>query len=251
MEEIFLETVGRYLKRERESRSVSLKELSRATRISVSFLEALERDELAAFPQREYIPGFLKGCARHLGLDPSEALRLYALQCERERRRQNFQQLSLFGDASPPVEEGPEGKKILPPPERPEREKRSSRGVFLRLGVVLTAVGLSLYLHLHIRSTERPSVSAKTTAGREQDREPVKENTGKAQKKEKAAPAAERAAENGPGQRPASMKVVGDRGKKTYFLPGMKHYGRIEAGRRVEFSSEKEAVQAGYSKARE
>ncbi|MDQ5986539.1 MAG: hypothetical protein CSYNP_02269 [Syntrophus sp. SKADARSKE-3] len=45
------------------------------------------------------------------------------------------------------------------------------------------------------------------------------------------------------------VKTVGNRDSKLYHLPGMKYYDRVEAYHRIEFSSEEEAVAAGYHKA--
>src|SRR4030042_4610919 len=92
----YSETIGQYLKRERESRSVSMEELSKGTRISLPFLEALEKDDFHFFPQREFISGFLKGYARYLGLNPEEVLRRYQIQSELEGAKENFRQFSLF-----------------------------------------------------------------------------------------------------------------------------------------------------------
>jgi hypothetical protein len=47
----------------------------------------------------------------------------------------------------------------------------------------------------------------------------------------------------------AEIKVIGNRDSKRYHLPGMKYYDRIEAHHRVTFSSEDEAIRAGYHKA--
>ncbi|NWF56796.1 MAG: helix-turn-helix domain-containing protein, partial [Syntrophaceae bacterium] len=90
------ETVGQYLRRERESRSVSLQELSKNTRINVTFLEALERDDFGALPRQEFIPGFLQGYARQLGLKAEEVLRRYRIQVEWAGRKEKFQQIPLF-----------------------------------------------------------------------------------------------------------------------------------------------------------
>jgi hypothetical protein len=44
-------------------------------------------------------------------------------------------------------------------------------------------------------------------------------------------------------------KVVGNRDSKRYHLPGMKYYDQVKAYHRVEFSSEEEAIAAGYHRA--
>lgn len=45
------------------------------------------------------------------------------------------------------------------------------------------------------------------------------------------------------------LKVIGNHDSKRYHLPGMKYYHLVEAHHRVEFSSEDEAIKAGYHKA--
>jgi hypothetical protein len=46
-----------------------------------------------------------------------------------------------------------------------------------------------------------------------------------------------------------ALRVIGNRDSKRYHLPGMKYYHLVEAHHRVEFSSEDEAIKAGYHKA--
>ena len=45
------------------------------------------------------------------------------------------------------------------------------------------------------------------------------------------------------------IRVVGNRDSKRYHLPGMKYYEKVKEYHRVEFSSEEEAIAAGYHKA--
>ncbi|MDA8124091.1 MAG: hypothetical protein M0009_02730 [Deltaproteobacteria bacterium] len=45
------------------------------------------------------------------------------------------------------------------------------------------------------------------------------------------------------------FKVIGNSDSKRYHLPGMKYYQQVDAYHRVEFSSEDEAIKAGYHKA--
>lgn len=61
---------GETLRRERELRGVSLREISDATKISVRFLQALERDRLDVLPGGVFRRAFVKQYAKHLGLDP-------------------------------------------------------------------------------------------------------------------------------------------------------------------------------------
>jgi hypothetical protein len=47
------------------------------------------------------------------------------------------------------------------------------------------------------------------------------------------------------------VKVVGNSDSKRYHLPGMKYYHQVKEYHRVTFPSEKDAIKAGYHKARE
>lgn len=60
---------GEMLRRERELRGVSLREIADSTKISVRFLQALETDRLDVLPGGVFRRAFVKQYARHLGLD--------------------------------------------------------------------------------------------------------------------------------------------------------------------------------------
>jgi hypothetical protein len=64
---------GETLKRERETRNISLRDVANATKISIRFLEALEENRFEILPGGVFNKGFVRACAVHLGID-SEAL---------------------------------------------------------------------------------------------------------------------------------------------------------------------------------
>ena len=65
------------LRRERELRGISLKQISEETRIGVRFLQALEDDRLDIIPGEFYRRSYLRAYARYLGLDEDRALNVY------------------------------------------------------------------------------------------------------------------------------------------------------------------------------
>ena len=71
---------GEHLKRERELRGVSLDEISAATRIKTSFLEALENGRWSELPGGAFNRGFVRATARFLGLDEDGMVAEYALE---------------------------------------------------------------------------------------------------------------------------------------------------------------------------
>jgi cytoskeleton protein RodZ len=70
-------TFGERLKRERELREVSLKEVTNGTRIGPRFLEALENEEWDKLPGGVFNRGFVRAIARYLGLDEENLLAEY------------------------------------------------------------------------------------------------------------------------------------------------------------------------------
>ena len=73
-----MKSFGTYLKGERESRKISLDEISRATKIRRAILEAIERDQGEVLLPEAVVKGFIETYARHIGLDPTEVLSKYA-----------------------------------------------------------------------------------------------------------------------------------------------------------------------------
>ncbi|MGH9430801.1 MAG: helix-turn-helix domain-containing protein [Terriglobia bacterium] len=65
---------GENLRREREMRGVTLREISDSTKISVRFLDALESDEFSKLPGGIFTRSFLRSYANYLGLDPEQVL---------------------------------------------------------------------------------------------------------------------------------------------------------------------------------
>jgi cytoskeletal protein RodZ len=72
-----MESPGEYLKRERELRGVSLKDISEAIRVSLRLLEALEMDDEDSLPHPTYVKGFIKAYCNCLGLDGNDAVLRY------------------------------------------------------------------------------------------------------------------------------------------------------------------------------
>ena len=72
-----METVGSYLKKERESKNISLRELSQLTKISELYLEYIEKDEFEKLPQGPYVKGYIASYSRLIGGNVEQAITLY------------------------------------------------------------------------------------------------------------------------------------------------------------------------------
>ena len=87
-----MEALGQELRKEREKRNISLKEVADVTRISRRYLEALEDDKLDVLPGGFFIKGIVRSYAKALGIDEE-------IWVERYRRA------GASGSAEPPSDE--------------------------------------------------------------------------------------------------------------------------------------------------
>ncbi len=69
--------LGELLRQARVYKGASLRDAERATRISRTYLEALESQDFAQLPPPAYARGIVKNYAQYLGLDPAAILALY------------------------------------------------------------------------------------------------------------------------------------------------------------------------------
>ncbi|HXU45765.1 MAG TPA: RodZ domain-containing protein [Thermoanaerobaculia bacterium] len=65
---------GSWLRRQREAREVSLREIADRTKISMRYLEAMEEDRYDLLPAPVFARGFLREYARYVGLNADEVI---------------------------------------------------------------------------------------------------------------------------------------------------------------------------------
>ncbi len=78
------ESLGETLKREREFKKISLREVAKNTRVKEYLLRAIEEDRYDLLPSSTYVKGFLLAYAKYIGLDPDEVLLRYENLLKRE-----------------------------------------------------------------------------------------------------------------------------------------------------------------------
>jgi len=76
-----MESPGKYLKTERESQNLTLKEVSESTKIREPLLKAIEEDKYEFLPPA-YVKGFLNGYSKYLGLSPNDIILKYQKHLE-------------------------------------------------------------------------------------------------------------------------------------------------------------------------
>lgn len=108
---------GQELKRQREIRGISLKEIADVTKISRRFLEAIEKNDLDTLPAPVFTRGFIREYARYVGLDPSEMVAGYM---ESVRRREAAEEAAeptlehpIAAPSAPRTEEKPPQAKTI------------------------------------------------------------------------------------------------------------------------------------------
>ncbi len=79
-----MESLGRYLKKERELRQISVAEVAQTTRIPVRILEQIEGDAVESLPADVFIRGYLRAYARAVSLDEGDVLSRYQSKPEPE-----------------------------------------------------------------------------------------------------------------------------------------------------------------------
>ncbi len=136
-------TFGTWLRRQRELREISLREIADVTKISIRYLEALERDRFDVLPAPVFARGFLREYARYVGLDPDEVVNSYI-------------------SAQKPIE--PEDDPAGPMRRRSPRAQRSSMVVLIVAVVVVVAVVAGIAYFVDRQKTgpgrEEPPMSA-------------------------------------------------------------------------------------------
>jgi cytoskeletal protein RodZ len=71
---------GMKMRRLREEKGVSLRQIADATKISIGALEALERNDISRLPGGIFSRAFVRSYAIEIGLDPEQTVREFMVQ---------------------------------------------------------------------------------------------------------------------------------------------------------------------------
>jgi cytoskeleton protein RodZ len=136
---------GSWLRRQREVREITLREISDTSKIGLRYLEALEQDRFEILPAPVFAKGFLRQYAKYVGLDPDEVVNYYlAAQRADEPEEEEHQQAA-----------------------RVQSSGHWTYGLFLTVGVVIlfgVVAVLSFYAERRQRRDEPPPMAAPPVA---------------------------------------------------------------------------------------
>ena len=93
-------TVGQYLQKYREAMEISLESVSKVTRINLSHLKALEKDEFYLLPAETFTLGYLRSYAKFIHLDPDQVVAGYRSQMEEKRKKGHSPELIVHPSLS-------------------------------------------------------------------------------------------------------------------------------------------------------
>jgi cytoskeletal protein RodZ len=75
-----MSSCGEDLKRERDLRKISLREIAESTKINVRYLDALEKNNFKHLPGGVFNKGFVRAFAQHIGVDEEDMVNAYLLE---------------------------------------------------------------------------------------------------------------------------------------------------------------------------
>jgi cytoskeletal protein RodZ len=78
---------GEEIRRERELREITLREISEATKISMRYLDALERNDFRHLPGGVFNKGFVRAYAQFIGADAEAMVNAYLLEEQTQEAR--------------------------------------------------------------------------------------------------------------------------------------------------------------------
>jgi cytoskeletal protein RodZ len=122
---------GEWLRRQREMREISLRDIADRTKISLRYLEAMEEDRFDVLPAPIFAKGFLREYARYVGLSPDEVVNHW---------------LSVQGPQE--LEEGKAKEETRAGRERSRRTRGWTWGIFLLLAGVLLLALVAVFAYL-------------------------------------------------------------------------------------------------------
>jgi cytoskeletal protein RodZ len=148
---------GETLRQAREAKGVALDTVARYTRISLHYLDALERTDLRALPGGPFNQGYIRSYAEVLGIDPGPLLESYSEEARRHGLGTPESQQKTIQELSKMVHRKATSKR---------RSAEALRGVVLA-GLALAVIALGLWLAMtrsgsEVGSPREPEPTAET-----------------------------------------------------------------------------------------
>lgn len=118
---------GDWLRRQREMREISLRDIADRTKISLRYLQAMEDDRFDLLPAPIFAKGFLREYARYVGLSPDEVVNHYLSVQQQGAAQEEGTREGVRKDATLAGQR----------PARPKPVRNWTYGLFLALAVLI------------------------------------------------------------------------------------------------------------------
>ena len=162
-----LASFGEELRREREIRGISLKEISDATKISKRFLDAIEKNDHRTLPAPVFTRGFVREYARYLGLNSEENVNRYNFAAAGDDRIEQSTHLDrLVQPQALPLPKDRERERERPGERKsiPAPYARIDRNVYILAVIVAALIAASWWALKHKRETRAEEARVDTAA---------------------------------------------------------------------------------------
>ena len=145
-----MSSFGEELRRERELRDISLRDISEATKISLRHLDALERNDFRHLPGGVFNKGFVRAYSQYIGVDPEAMVNAYLIELREQETRRLEQQRreGIRRSAAPAGEEATRN--------RPSVWRRKWAAVSLLLLAFLVVVTVLGFVVVWLRPRQEP-----------------------------------------------------------------------------------------------
>ncbi|MEW6409375.1 MAG: RodZ domain-containing protein, partial [Nitrospirota bacterium] len=186
-----LESLGTYLRKEREDRNKTLKDIANKTKINTRYLKAIEEDNYAYIGEEVFVKGFLRAYANALGIDGDDVIRRYKESIKGEDipeeedkpiPAQNFKDIRIRFIEEVKPEEGsipiPAPQKYLPKVPLQQLYQQKKTIILIPLGIIIVIfILLFIFNIVGIISPEHKMMDQTTVvdtgAAKEVEKEPV------------------------------------------------------------------------------
>jgi cytoskeleton protein RodZ len=148
-----LASFGEELRREREIRGISLKEIADSTKISRRFLDAIERNDHKTLPAPVFTRGFVREYARYLGLNSEDMVNRYNYAALGDDRIEHSDHLERLVHPDAPTE---------PPPKKGIPAISIDKNIVATIAIIAVLGGIIWWAVIvkRTRSTPAPPVVA-------------------------------------------------------------------------------------------
>jgi len=150
-----MSTFGEEIRRERELRQISLREIAESTKISLRYLDALEQNDFKHLPGGVFNKGFVRAFAEHIGIDPEAMVNAYLLEEQ--------SQLDRAGNGPDPLVLR-RGARPTPPPGTDSTPRRRRVAIGIVATVVVVALAIAGFFTIRAWLNRTPTAGAPSQA---------------------------------------------------------------------------------------